>query len=130
MNFKTGIMAKLFVGGIPVDMDERELIDIFTEFGGVVAANVIRDKRKQISRRYGFVEMGTEEEARKAISLLHGGSIDGSEISVRPVIPDLKKTQVVIGKRKVDFSKKKSKSPASKRKEPRYGKRPRLNKGY
>ncbi len=121
-------MTKLFVGGIPADMDEQELIDIFTEFGSVVAANVVRDKRAQASRRYGFVEMDTEDAAVKAISLLHGGSIDGQEISVKPVIPDLKKTEIVIGRRKVDIPKKKSKFSAQRNPGSRKDKRPRIGK--
>lgn len=121
-------MTKLFVGGIPEDMDEIELTDIFKEFGGVVAANIVREKRTQKSRRYGFVEMDTEESAQQAVNLLHGGSIDDKEISVKPVIPGLKKTQFVVGKRKLEFSKKKPKSPAFKKTSLRKDKRPRIGK--
>lgn len=121
-------MTKLFVGGIPEDMDEVELTDIFNEFGGVVAANIVREKRTQKSRRYGFVEMDTEESAQKAINLLHGGSIDEREISVKPVIPGLKKKQFVIGKRKLEFAKKKPKNPVFKKTGSRKDKRPRLGR--
>ncbi|PWG80840.1 RNA recognition motif domain-containing protein [Pararcticibacter amylolyticus] len=122
-------MTKLFVGGIPRDMDEEELKDIFSEFGNVIATNIIRDKRTGVSRRYGFVEMETEDSARKAIGLLHGGSIDDQEVSVKPLVPDLKTKQVVIGKRKIGIVKKNKKVPGFKRTENRTTKRPRINKG-
>ncbi len=122
-------MTKLFVGGIPRDMDEEELKDIFSEFGNVIATNIIRDKRTGVSRRYGFVEMETEDSARKAIGLLHGGSIDDQEVSVKPLVPDLKTKQVVIGKRKIGIVKNNKKVSGFKRTENRTTKRPRINKG-
>lgn len=121
-------MTKLFVGGIPQDLDEEELKDIFTEFGSVIAVNIVRDKRTRISRRFGFVEMDTEEEARKAISLFHGGNIDDQEISVKPIDPDPKKKSITVGKRKIGIIKK-PKAYVVKKGAPHPGKRPRIKRG-
>ena len=46
---------KLFVAGIPSDMDDQELNDIFAEHGTVTSAKVIMDRETGKSRGFGFV---------------------------------------------------------------------------
>lgn len=116
-------MTKLFVGGLPSDLEETELEEIFREFGSVISVNIVRDKRTKASRRYGFVDMGTREAADNAINLLHTGSIDGQEISVKLAVPDLKKSGGRERKvRKVALKNNQGKSSPGKRKRPRIGK--------
>ncbi len=76
-------MIKLFAGGFPRDLEDLELKEIFEQFGTVEAVNIVRDKHTGISRRFGFVDMVEEEDAKQAISNLHEASIDNEVISVK-----------------------------------------------
>ena len=76
-------MVKLFAGGFPRDLEDLELKEIFEQYGKVEAVNIVRDKHTGISRRFGFVDMATEEDARNAIAMLHEASIDDETISVK-----------------------------------------------
>lgn len=76
-------MVKLFAGGFPRDLEDQELKEIFEQFGTVEAVNIVRDKHTGISRRFGFVDMADEEDARQAIANLHEASIDDETISVK-----------------------------------------------
>lgn len=61
---------KLFVAGLPYDMDDAELMEIFEKFGETTSAKVAIDKATGKSRGFGFVEMTNDEEAREAIEML------------------------------------------------------------
>ena len=61
---------KLFVAGLPYDMDDAELMEIFEKFGETTSAKVAIDKATGKSRGFGFVEMTKDEEAREAIEML------------------------------------------------------------
>ena len=73
----------LFVAGLPFDMEEGELQEIFEEFGKVNSAKVILDRETRKSRGFGFVEMPDTAEAEKAIEALNGSQIDGRNIAVK-----------------------------------------------
>lgn len=60
---------KLFVAGLPYDLDDAELSEIFEKFGPVVSAKVALDKQTGKSRGFGFVEMEKEEDGKEAIEL-------------------------------------------------------------
>lgn len=122
-------MNKVFVGGIPVDMDEGELKEIFTQYGNVVNTNIVRDKRTGESRRYGFVEMESEKAAVAVIDMLHGASIDDQEISVKPLDPNPKK-KVTVGKRKILVAPRRPAKHSGQKFGKRPGKRPRIRKEF
>ena len=61
---------KLFVAGLPYDLDDAELMEIFEKFGTVVTARVAMDKETGKSKGFGFVDMQNAEEARDAIENL------------------------------------------------------------
>ena len=61
---------KLFVAGLPYDMDDAELMEIFEKFGETTSAKVAIDKATGKSRGFGFVEMTNDEEAKEAIEML------------------------------------------------------------
>lgn len=61
---------KLFVAGLPYDMDDAELMEIFEKFGETISAKVAIDKATGKSRGFAFVEMAKDEEAREAIEML------------------------------------------------------------
>ena len=64
------ICMKLFVAGLPYDMDDAELMEIFEKFGETTSAKVAIDKATGKSRGFGFVEMTNDEEAKEAIEML------------------------------------------------------------
>lgn len=72
----------LFVGSLPWAVDDAKLSQIFSEFGTVVSAQIIKDRDTGRSKGFGFVEMSTEEEASNAIAKLNGSGMDGRNIVV------------------------------------------------
>ncbi len=73
---------KLYVGGLPYSVTDDELRDVFAAHGTVESAQVVRDRFTDASRGFGFVEMGTLEEAEKAIAALNGSTLGGRSLTV------------------------------------------------
>lgn len=61
---------KLFVAGLPYDLFDDELVEIFEKFGPLVSAKVTMDRETGKSRGFGFVEMQNEQDALDAIEHL------------------------------------------------------------
>jgi len=80
--------TKLFVGGLPWATTDQRLQEVFSEVGTVVSAKVITDKYTHRSKGFGFVEMGSPEEAQAAIDKLNGTDIDGRNIIVSEARPE------------------------------------------
>jgi len=81
-------MAKnIFVGSLPFSTTEDTLGQLFAGYGQVVSVNVIKDKYSGQSRGFGFVEMATDEEAKKAIQALNGHNLEGRNIVVKEALP-------------------------------------------
>jgi len=81
-------MAKnLFVGSLPWSVNDEQLAQIFSEAGSVDSARVITERDTGRSKGFGFVEMATEEEAKKAIDTLNGKEIEGRAITVNEARP-------------------------------------------
>lgn len=81
---------KLYVGGLPYSTSEETLKELFAPAGTVESAIIITDKMSGRSKGFGFVEMATEEEAKKAIETLNGKDVEGRTLSVdeaRPMEP-------------------------------------------
>lgn len=76
-------MIKLFIVGFPRDMEEVELVELFSAYGTVSSVRIITDKDSGISKGYGFLEMTDEAGAQRAIDAMNGATIDEREISVR-----------------------------------------------
>ena len=72
----------LFVAGLPYDLDDAELEEIFEKFGTVASAKVAMDKETGKSRGFGFVEMDAVADANKAIQGLNNKEIEGRAIAV------------------------------------------------
>jgi RNA recognition motif-containing protein len=62
----------LFISNISFKVREQALSDLFSQYGTVTSVRIIKDKETRRSKGYGFVEMGSEEEANKAIEALNG----------------------------------------------------------
>ncbi len=81
-------MAKnLFVGGIAFSSTDESLQAAFEQAGTVVSAKIIMDRDTGRSRGFGFVEMGSEEEAQAAIQMWDGQEIDGRAVAVKEAQP-------------------------------------------
>lgn len=81
-------MAKrLYVGGLSYNTTEEGLKDAFSSAGAVESASIVMDKLSGRSRGFGFVEMGSEEEAQKAIEMFHGKELDGRNLTVNEARP-------------------------------------------
>ena len=63
---------KLFIGSLPYNITENELLDLFSEYGDVVNAKLVVDHFSGRSKGFGFVEMATRSEGHKAMENLNG----------------------------------------------------------
>ena len=81
-------MAKrLFVGGLPYSVNDRQLEELFAPKGIVTSATVITDRETGQSKGFGFVEFEKDEDADKAIAELNGTEVEGRKISVSVARP-------------------------------------------
>jgi RNA recognition motif-containing protein len=76
-------MAKLFIVGFPKDMEEIELVEMFSVYGTVNTVTIITDKDTGASKGYGFITMTDDAGAERAIAALDGAEIDDRQINVR-----------------------------------------------
>jgi RNA recognition motif-containing protein len=74
--------TRLFVGNLSFHTSEQDLQEAFAECGDVVDLKIISDRETGRSRGFGFVTMGTPDEARKAIETLDGQEMDGRTLRV------------------------------------------------
>ncbi len=78
---------KLYVGGLSYDTKEDTLKDLFSKAGTVDSVTIIMDKFSGKSKGFGFVEMSSEDEAKKAIEMFDGKELDGRDIKVNEAKP-------------------------------------------
>jgi RNA recognition motif-containing protein len=74
---------KIFVAGLPYDLDDAELEEIFEKFGKVASAKVVMDKDTGKSKGFGFVDMPNETEAKDAIESLNDISLGKKPLIVK-----------------------------------------------
>ena len=77
----------IFVGNLPFSMGETQLKELFEQKGAVDSVTVMRDVDTGRSRGFAFVDMATEEDARKAIAELNAYSLDGRNLTVNEARP-------------------------------------------
>ena len=75
--------CKLFVANFPYSTTNEELNSLFSPHGSVLSVKVATDRETGRSRGFGFVEMGSEQEADNAIRELDGYQIGGRSLAVR-----------------------------------------------
>lgn len=81
-------MAKLYVGNLNFGMTDDSLLQLFIEKGyKAVSARIITDRETGRSRGFGFVELGPEDDATKAIGEFNGLNIDGRALQVNEARP-------------------------------------------
>ena len=74
---------KIFVAGLPYDLDDAELEEIFEKYGKVVSAKVAMDRETGKSKGFGFVEMSNDEEGNEAIESLNNISLGKKPLVVK-----------------------------------------------
>jgi len=78
---------KLYVGNLPFETGETELQELFTRAGTVETVKVMRDMATGRARGFAFVEMSTDDEARKAITELNEFQLGGRGLTVNEARP-------------------------------------------
>ena len=78
---------KLYVGNLTYGMTDTDLQNLFSPFGTVESAQVIMDRDTGRSKGFGFVEMGTSDEAKAAIQGLHEQEVNGRKLTVNEAKP-------------------------------------------
>lgn len=78
---------KLYVGNLPFTATEETLSEVFAQCGTVESARIITDRDTGRSKGFGFVEMGSDEEASTAISRLNGSDMQGRPLTVSEARP-------------------------------------------
>src|SRR4051812_49892565 len=79
--------TKLYVGNLSYNVDSSVLEQLFGQYGQVASAQVISDRDTGRSKGFGFVEMGSDEEAQAAIAALNGQEHDGRALTVNEAKP-------------------------------------------
>ncbi len=79
--------SKLYVGNLSFQTLEIELDELFQQAGKVSEAVLMQDRTTGQSRGFGFVTMGSPEEARKAVDMFHGKELGGRALTVNEARP-------------------------------------------
>jgi RNA recognition motif-containing protein len=74
---------KIFVAGLPYDLDDAELEEIFEKFGEVVSAKVALDKETGKSKGFAFIEMKNREDGLEAVEHLNDISLGKKPLVVK-----------------------------------------------
>jgi cold-inducible RNA-binding protein len=78
---------KLYVGNLTYGVNSSDLEKMFEPYGTVQSAQVITDRDTGRSKGFGFVEMGSDQEAQAAIAALSGKEVDGRQLTVNEARP-------------------------------------------
>lgn len=77
----------IYVGNLPFSSNSGDLEELFGQYGQVDSAAVINDRETGRSRGFGFVEMASDDEARRAIEELDGHDMGGRNLKVNEARP-------------------------------------------
>ena len=78
---------KLYVGNLAYGISSSDLQQLFEPYGTVESAQVIMDRDTGRSKGFGFVEMGSDQEAQAAIAALNGQMVGGRSLTVNEARP-------------------------------------------
>jgi len=78
---------KLYVGNLPYSVRDSDLEQAFGEFGAVTSAKVMMERDTGRSKGFGFVEMGSDDEAQAAINGMNGQPLGGRNVVVNEARP-------------------------------------------
>ena len=80
-------MKNLYVGNLAFTTTEQELRSLFEVHGAVERVNIVTDRDTGRPRGFAFVEMGSQEDANKAISMFHQKDFQGRPLTVNEARP-------------------------------------------
>lgn len=78
---------KLYVGGLSYSTNDAALKEYFSQAGAVESATIITDKMSGRSKGFGFVEMSSDEDAKKAVDMFNGKEFEGRSLTVNEARP-------------------------------------------
>jgi RNA recognition motif-containing protein len=78
---------KLYVGNLSKQVTDAQLNELATPYGALVSAAVATERNSGESKGFGFVEYGSDDEARAAITGLDGREVNGQAIKVNEARP-------------------------------------------
>ena len=78
---------KLYVGNLPYSVRDGDLEQAFGAFGSVTSAKVMMERDTGRSKGFGFVEMGSDDEAQAAIGGMNGQPLGGRAVVVNEARP-------------------------------------------
>jgi RNA recognition motif-containing protein len=81
------VETKLYVGNMSYQTTEEDLRAAFSEVGTVTDVVIIKDRDSGRPKGFGFVTMGSQEEAEAAIAKFNGKEIAGRELKVNTARP-------------------------------------------
>ena len=79
--------SKLYVGNLSYNTTSSDLEQLCGQHGTVQSAEVISDRETGRSKGFGFVQMGSDEEAQAVIAALNGQEVDGRALTVNEAKP-------------------------------------------
>lgn len=79
--------VRLYVGNLSYNTSDEDLRTLFAQAGTVSSATVVKDRDTNRSRGFAFVEMATQVEAQKAISMFNGYMLDNRALTVNLARP-------------------------------------------
>ena len=83
---------KLYVGSLPYSWTTEQLEQLFTTYGRVTSAAIVTDQATRKSKGFGFVELDSDDAAKKAMTELNGKEIEGRLLAVREARPHVERT--------------------------------------
>src|SRR3954466_6123221 len=79
--------SKLYVGNLSYNVTSSDLEQLCAQHGTVQSAEVIQDRDTGRSKGFGFVQMGSDDEAQAVIAALNGQEVDGRALTVNEAKP-------------------------------------------
>ncbi len=77
---------KVYVANLPHQATEPDIKELFSKAGSVVSVKIVRDRQTGQPRGIAFVEMSTQWEQRRAVSILNGQDFMGNNLLVKEPI--------------------------------------------
>lgn len=78
---------KIYVGNLPFTIDDESLKNLFSSYGEIEEATIIKDKFSGRSKGFGFVTLKEDEGAKKAIAEMNEKEIEGRKLKVNEAKP-------------------------------------------
>jgi len=82
---------KLYVGNLSFKATEDELRELFSQAGEVTSVKIITDNYSGRSKGFGFIEMASDDEAQKAVTMLNGTNLMDRPLTVNEARPQEKR---------------------------------------